>query len=62
MSRENLHESKVTMADARSEMPCRTDMTAEEASYYRKMSLPGERKNSMLETKSVDRPRRGHGY
>jgi hypothetical protein len=62
MSRENIFESKVTMADAGQQPFCRTDQTSEEAAYYRKTKLPGERKNPMLETEHPDRPRRGHGY
>ena len=62
MSRETIFESKVTMADAQAQSFCRTDQTSDEARYYRKTPMPGERKNPMLETKSVDRPRRGYGY
>jgi hypothetical protein len=62
MSRENIFESKTTMADAGAQEFCRTDMTSEEARYYRKAPLPGERKNPMLETQHVERPRKGHGY
>jgi hypothetical protein len=61
VSRETIFENKTTMADAASEHPCRTDQTSDEASRYRKATLPGERKNPMG-TQSVDRPRRGHGY
>jgi hypothetical protein len=62
MSRENIFESKVTMADAQDQGFCRTDQTSDEARRYRKAPLPGERKNPMLETQSVDRPRKGHAY
>jgi hypothetical protein len=62
MSRENIFKCNDTMADALAEHPCRTDQTSDEARAYRKTPPPGERKNSTLETHSVDRPRRGHGY
>jgi hypothetical protein len=62
MSRETIFENKTTMADALAEHPCRTDQTSDEARAYRKTPPPGERKNPMMETRSVDRPRRGHGY
>ncbi len=62
MSRETIFESKVTMPEAQTQSFCRTDMTSEEARYYRKTPLPGERKNPMMETQHVERPRRGHGY
>jgi len=62
MSRETIFENKATMADAQAQSFCRTDMTSEEAAYYRKAQLPGERKNPMLETKHVERPRKGHAY
>jgi hypothetical protein len=61
MSRETIFENKTTMADAASEHPCRTDQISDEARVYRKMPLPGERKAPM-DTRSADRPRRGHGY
>jgi hypothetical protein len=62
MSRETIFKCNDTMADALTEHPCRSDQTSDEAREYRKMPLPGERKNPKLETRSVDRPRRGHGY
>jgi hypothetical protein len=62
MSRETIFKCNDTMVDAASEHPCRTDQTPDEARMYRKIPLPGERKNPMMETRSVDRPRRGHGY
>jgi hypothetical protein len=62
MSRETIFENKTTMSDALAEHPCRTDQTSDEARQYRKAALPGERKNLMMETRHVDRPRRGHGY
>ena len=60
--RETIFQNKTTMADALAEHPGRSDQTPDEARQYRKAQLPGERKNPMLETKSVERPRRGHGY
>ncbi len=62
MSRENIFESKVTMVTAGEQEFCRTDMTSGEARYYRKAPLPGERKNPMMETQHVERPRKGHAY
>jgi hypothetical protein len=58
----NIFKSKVTMQEAQDQSFCRTDMTSDEARYYRKTPLPGERKNPMLETQPLDRPRRGYGY
>ena len=60
--RETIFENQTTMQDALDAHPGRSDMTSDEARPYRKMPLSGERKNPMLETKSVERPRRGHGY
>lgn len=62
MSCNTIFESKVTMSEANEQSFCRTDQTSDEARYYRKAPLPGERKNPMLETQHVDRPRKGHGY
>lgn len=63
MTRSTIFENKTTMAEAVStQFPCKTDMTSEYARKYDKAPLPGERKNPMMETRSVDRPRRGHGY
>jgi hypothetical protein len=58
--RETIFKCNDTMPD--SQEVCRVDLTSDEARYYRKAPLPGERKNPMMETKSTDRPRRGHGY
>jgi hypothetical protein len=63
MSRQTIFEDQTTMANALdTQHPCRTDQTSDEARQYRKAPLPGERKNPMMETQHVDRPRRGHGY
>ena len=55
----DIFKSTETMQDAEAMRPCRTDMTSEEARYYQKAALPGERKNPMLETHHVTRPRYG---
>jgi len=63
MSRQTIFENKTTMEDAvNTQHPIRTDMTAAEARVYEKTPMPGERKNPLMNTRSVDRPRRGHDY
>jgi hypothetical protein len=61
MSRTTIFENQTTMAEALGDHPVRSDQTPAEAREYRKLPLPGERKMPM-DTRHVERPRRGHGY